>query len=128
MAFLALGCSDKDEFEVSSDIVGKWKLIEVYADPGDGSGKFRPLKSDKVLDFSKNGNFRVVNGDICNINMQSKGSGMSTYTIDSTEIKDHYRLKINHCNLEFSCYVVDDVLTIYYSCIEGCGERFRRVN
>jgi len=128
LALFSLGCSDKEELPVRSDIVGKWKLIEFYADPGNGSGKFTSIKSNKTLEFSSNGDFSVKNGSMCNLDLSSNESRISTYAIDSTDVKDNFRLKIKDCSLELYCSVQGDILTIYFPCIEGCGEKYRRIN
>ncbi|NNJ37670.1 MAG: hypothetical protein HKP23_00325, partial [Flavobacteriaceae bacterium] len=45
---LSLACtSDDPEIE----ILGEWQLVEVLADPGDGSGKFKSVDSNKRITF-----------------------------------------------------------------------------
>ncbi|TMU56611.1 lipocalin family protein [Flagellimonas algicola] len=51
---LVLSCSN-DDIYAESDIVGTWKLIQIKADPGDGSAEFRSVKSEKTIQFKSNG-------------------------------------------------------------------------
>lgn len=51
-----LGLNDfDDEEENENQLIGIWKLIEVLADPGDGSGTFMAFESDKTIEFKDNG-------------------------------------------------------------------------
>jgi len=34
-----------------ADLISKWKLIEMYSDPGDGSGDFETVSSNKTVSF-----------------------------------------------------------------------------
>ena len=50
--FFAIGASlQACTEEETDDLRNKWKLIEVLADPGDGSGTFQPVESDKTISF-----------------------------------------------------------------------------
>ena len=40
--------------------LGTWRLIEVRADPGDGSGTFQPVISSKTVTFETNGTMRLT--------------------------------------------------------------------
>lgn len=45
-------------------IFGEWKLIERLVDPGDGSGEYVPVQSEKKLIFFENGTV-TSNGSLC---------------------------------------------------------------
>ena len=47
-------CTTSDEDQT---IIGQWKLIQVLADPVDGSGVFRDFESNKTITFSNDGTF-----------------------------------------------------------------------
>jgi hypothetical protein len=47
MAFLS-ACNTENQNE---GLVSKWHLIEQLMDPGDGSGTFQPVTSDKTISF-----------------------------------------------------------------------------
>ena len=57
--FLALGflysCDKDDDKSTDKGLIGNWKLIEVLADPGDGSGTFAVVESNKIITFQQNG-------------------------------------------------------------------------
>ncbi|CAM1372363.1 conserved hypothetical protein [Tenacibaculum litoreum] len=56
-------CSN-DEENLETELIGKWKLIEVLADPGDGSGTFEPVESNKTIEFKSDGTL-VTNSSLC---------------------------------------------------------------
>ena len=56
--------SDDSKPADETGIIGKWKLIEQLADPGDGSGTFQPISSERVIEFFSDGTVSV-NGDLC---------------------------------------------------------------
>lgn len=127
LALFTLGCSERDELLGNSDIVGRWKLVEVYADPGDGSGKFKSINSQKTLEFYESGDLTVRNGTICQLDLSDNNSMASIYSIDSTEVDDNFRLKIKDCTQDLYASIQGDILIIYFPCIEGCGEKYRRI-
>ena len=60
LAMFLLNCSSDDSKPSGETaLIGKWKLIEQLADPGDGSGTFQPIESDIVIEFFSNGNVEV---------------------------------------------------------------------
>jgi hypothetical protein len=52
LSALMIASCNKDE----AVITGEWKLIARLMDPGDGSGVFTEVESDKTITFFKNGN------------------------------------------------------------------------
>jgi hypothetical protein len=109
----------------NDSIIGKWKIIEVYADPGDGSGKFRKTDSKKSLEITSDSIF-VKNGNVCNININTQREEKSSYVILSNNTRQV--LKADICSTDLNIKVEKGILTIYYSCIEGCGEKFVRID
>ena len=59
VVLLAVSCNSEDV-----ELVNKWQLIEMLADPGDGSGGFEPVTSNKVIEFWDDGTI-TSNGSIC---------------------------------------------------------------
>jgi len=47
-----LSACNKDDNKSNTSIVGNWKLIEVLEDPGDGSGTFMSVDSEKTITFN----------------------------------------------------------------------------
>lgn len=112
LAVTFFSCSKKDEKRIDSELVGVWKLTEVLADPGDGSGTYHSVNSNKTIEFHSDGTL-TSNGDICNMS--------GTYLLtDST---------INASNCSNSTFKirftkVGSTLILNYPCIEPCGEKY----
>ncbi len=122
MLLVCAACAKEDSLVVSSGLTGTWELREIYADPGDGSGTFQPVTSDKVIVFRPDGSFRS-NGSFCQNLGNTDGEGRGSYSVgDSTLSPD--------CDAPRPLPLVlrGDTLDIYFFCIEGCGERYRKVS
>lgn len=105
----------------NTTIVNKWKLIEQYSDPGDGSGDFNPVESNKTIEFLDNGTV-VSNGSLCIMSYDVDGQTTATYN-DSTIIT-------NNCDYEnFTIYyqLKDNNLILWYPCIEGCAQKYQQI-
>jgi hypothetical protein len=99
---------------VNNNLIGKWKLSESLADPGDGSGTWRvadPLhpsylefKNDGTLSFSP---YNIYNSDRYQI------------ISDSTMIFFRGSESFN-MRYKFS----KTLLSLYAPCIEACGSRY----
>ncbi|MGJ1195530.1 hypothetical protein ACR777_00180 [Sphingobacterium spiritivorum] len=141
-AFLALigltlmACNkDSNNSSENNGITGRWKLVEVYADPGDGSGKYRAVDSKKQLTFKADGTVEVQNGDLCTVSIDSDKKETSSYKIldKNASSGKKNRLVIMSCIVmqndptELSFEIKGDMLTISYLCMEGCGERYKRI-
>lgn len=105
---------DKNNFE----IVSHWKLVEVLADPGDGSGEFEPVESEKIVVFYEDGRI-VSNGNLCNLSTESEESTEGEYS-EATGI-----ISISDCR-EIIYEIDGSVMTLTYQCIEGCQARYVR--
>lgn len=117
---LLFSCDKKEERLISSDIIGTWKLIEVLADPGDGSGEFYGVNSNKLITFHAD-NTLSSNGTICNMSIEANGSSKGTYSlIDST-------ISSANCSaMEITFEIQGRYLIISYPCIEPCQAKFLR--
>jgi hypothetical protein len=102
-------------------LTGTWQLKEVLMDPGNGSGVFTAVSSDKNLVFNTNGNVNS-NGVICDMSIESNTSTAGTYSeIDSTIIS-------TTCpNLILKYEVSGDTLILIYPCIEPCKAKYIKV-
>ena len=120
---LAIGvlvaCS-KEEAE-STD---KWQLIEQLNDPGDGSGVFMPVVSDRTIEFFDNGTI-VSNGDLCSMNATANQETNGTYSET-----DGYIYPDGCFSSEFKILyeVTGDELVLSYPCIEPCQQKYKRVD
>lgn len=108
------------EKEEEPELINSWKLIEVLADPGDGSGTFQPVTSDKVVSFYTDGTV-TSNASICTMQTQAGTPSTGTYsTVDSTITVDD--CVINGFSLTFEVSGVNLILN--YPCIERCSEKY----
>lgn len=66
MLLMIFSCTTKEAKPdiKNQDLIGKWKVIEQLADPGDGSGTFNPIESDRTIQFFSDGTI-TINGDLC---------------------------------------------------------------
>lgn len=116
-----VSCEKKEDVGNSVDLIGKWKLVEVLIDPGDGSGSFSKVDSKKMIEFTSNG--RVTsNGSICVMSNETNLPGEGTFSLtDST-------INAKDCNgflpyeTRFSCK--ENFLYVYYPCVEACIEKY----
>ena len=125
LAALYISCNNDDNSSTPEEIslVGNWKLIEYLADPGDGSGEYIAITSDKTLTFSVNGEI-TSNYSLCNMLVitepEASSGTYSTVTgvIDVPECANAAPLTIN---FEISN---ERNLIIYHPCIEACSEKY----
>ncbi len=117
-AFLFILTSCKKE--ETPELVNSWKLIEILADPGDGSGTFQPVSSNKIISFFANGSV-TSNGQLCNMGTESNASSEGTYAEAETAITP------DNCGIApFVIYYEFDGsnLILNYPCFEACREKY----
>lgn len=121
---LSFSCNSDDDTVTQENLTGEWLLIEVLSDPGDGSGQFRTVESDKRISITDNGTYSS-NGDICSFSTLSGDPSEGSYQEDDngffvdcdSPFPSPVRLNIDNGNL---------ILT--FTCIEPCQQKFRRLN
>lgn len=125
--FLAAGvfiACDKDEEKKEEEKVQpeKWGLVEILSDPGDGSGTFTPVESDKIVEFYADGTI-TSNGNLCMGSVKADNPSTGTYSlVDST-------IKPSNCTTgEIKIFFEknDSTMIISYPCIEPCREKYER--
>ncbi len=100
---------------------GTWKLTEVLADPGDGSGTFNPVNSNKTLTFNSNG-MVTSNGEICSMSVESNKSSTGTFT------ETNFTIQSSYCpDITIGFKVIGNELILTYPCIEPCRLKFIKV-
>lgn len=112
--------SCKNDESISPELTGTWYLTEVLADPGDGSGIFMPVDSNKTITFLSSGivesNESLCQGTII------QGTGLGTYSLqDSTIVPSCPDQEIT-VNILFKIEGANLILT--YQCIEACAEKY----
>lgn len=98
-----------------------WTLIEVLADPGDGSGTFHPTSYQKTITFLANGTFQSSR-PMCQ--MGSANDQPGTGRVDSgTRV-----LVPDECPDWSLHYTYEgEFLIITYPCIEACREKYKQL-
>jgi hypothetical protein len=132
--FICSCTTDDNKPETDIEIFGKWKLIEQYLDPGDGSGTFQSIESNRVIEFFSNGTV-TVNGELCYMSSELGTDESGTFTITSDSAIDaNYDgfITPNTCSFEgakinFSI-TADNTLILWYLCFEGCAQKFQKIN
>ena len=114
---LTLSCA-----KANKELVGKWRLVEVLADPGDGSGEFRPVSSKKTLEFYSDGTVKS-NGQICLMGIEADAPSTGTYSLaDSTIVADECNDWPRKINFEEK----GTTLILNFPCIEPCRAKYRK--
>lgn len=132
LTLLILSCSDNDDV-FSADIpelTGTWLLVEQYSDPGDGSGGFMEVDSEKVIHFLEDGIFKS-NGKLCNLDKTIGPNTLGKYVVNDTLTSfspENYLLP-EGCNfVDYKVHIRFDErsLILAYPCIEGCAQKFKK--
>lgn len=119
---LLVSCS-KDEEPNDTGLIGKWELIEVLNDPGDGSGDFMVVDSDKTIEFFEDGTV-TSNGSLCFNGIDTDMASSGTYSIDEQTINAEgctHGDRLTHFELD------GDILIISYLCIEPCQAKYKKL-
>ena len=114
---LFTSCKKKD----GGSLTGTWELKEVLMDPGNGSGVFTAVSSDKNLVFNTNGNVNS-NGIICDMSIESNTSTSGTYSENDSTI-----ISATCQNLIIKYELSGDTLILIYPCFEACKAKYTRV-
>lgn len=136
LALLFIGfisCTDNDD-EIDTaqpELMGTWLLVEQNVDPGDGSGEFQKVDSEKSIEFLEEGIFKS-NGTFCDMNVESTETSSGTYVINDSIVSqfspENY-LMPEGCDTEeykVSLYIEESALILSYPCIEGCAQKYRK--
>lgn len=118
------GCSKDDDNSRSatSTVIGQWKLIEQLVDPGDGSGTFRKIDSEKILEFSENGIITAYNGSLCQPYSDQEIS-TGTYSLITQGITTN----CDNTNIAFIGFEMkENFLILNFDSNEGFSQKFER--
>ncbi len=122
---------DDDNNSFTDTIIGKWKLIEQLTDPGDGSGTFQTIASDRVIEFFSDGTVSI-NGELCYMGVDVGDTNTGVYEL-FTNTDSNYDGEIvpDNCNLSdvkvnFTLPLSGNLI-LWYQCIEPCAQKFVKV-
>lgn len=127
-----VSCSDNNEtiYTEKTDLQGEWLLVEQYADPGDGSGGFEKVSSEKTIQFFSDGSY-VAEGSLCTMSIEGGSETSGTYTVInelSTYSSNNYVVP-NNCDFEdykVFLHFEGSSLILSYLCIEGCAQKYSK--
>ena len=121
LLFLLLGFAcNSDDPEI--EILGEWQLIEVLADPGDGSGIFKSVNSNKRITFFEDGTY-TSNGIICDFTTQAEEASSGQFTVD----EEGYLIPCSDpISYTIDLQLEDGFLILSFPCIEPCLQKFRK--
>ncbi|RWY47966.1 lipocalin family protein [Mucilaginibacter gilvus] len=122
LILLIAACGKESKFLVNTSLQGKWKLSATYADPGDGSGKYLPVSASNTeyVQFKTDGTLAGT----AFVNYESyaeKDSVTLIFTATDHITKQNFRYSIKGNELTMS--PAGPIM-----CIEGCGERFTKID
>ena len=122
---LFISCNNDDDSELNDDIVGTWKLTEVLADPGNGSGEFRAVNSQKTITLLADGTI-TSNGNLCSMSPEATDPTTGIYSIETSTFQ------ADGCDSfdEDFGYPFDQdgkTLIISYPCFEPCKAKYKKI-
>lgn len=101
-------------------IIGEYKLMEAYVDPGDGNGYFTPVQSDKILTFYSNGTV-MCNGNMCVPTLSTDNPTSGEYSMERLVILS------DDCSSTLRFQSFGDEIIVEYTCIESCDHKYVRL-
>ena len=126
---ILFSCKQNDDSDDSSeiDVIGIWQLIEIYLDPGDASGDFELVDSNKTIEFKIDGTL-ISNGVICQISTDSIESRSATYSIcENTMMSPDCRDNGYGSDITFFIDANNDLVLIH-PCIESCLSKYTKIS
>lgn len=119
IGFIALSSCTKDHNP--SSLIGTWKLKQQLIDPGDGSGEFKNVTSNKKITFKADGTFSS-NGSICYAGTSASEPSEGGYESSNGTLSTN--CGINPMPVTYK--LENKKLIIYYPCDEACQEKFEK--
>ncbi|WP_074405787.1 lipocalin family protein [Aquimarina megaterium] len=121
---ILISCStDENNNSETTELIGQWKLIEQLADPGDGSGTFQSIDSQKVIKFFKNEVITSENGSLCQPYSDEQISS-GTYSLSEKRIITNCQ-NANIAAIGFE--IKDNYLLLHFASNEGFSQKFEKI-
>ena len=128
LALLAFTSCEDDDDAPRIGLIGTWQLDAVLTDPGDGSGEFIRVDSDRLL-FVETDSTYASNSIICNFSTETNMlTVLSTGSYDlaaGTLVPDDCP-SVPPTSTEIGLELIGEELILTYLCIEGCQHRYLR--
>ena len=109
-----------DDDTTGNEIVGVWRLIQISVDPGDGSGSFQNVDTDKTIEFKADGTL-ISNGSICTVSTETGMNSLGTYSLVDFTITSEDCVQTE---LAIRFELVNSTVIVSYPCIEACREKY----
>lgn len=123
LSFLGLlSCNEGNDPGVDVELIGNWRLIEILGDPGDGSGVFTPVDSNKIITFEEGGTISS-NGDLCDMSMNTNTPTTGTYSETDMTFNSS---DCTNPGFNYTFEQTGNTIIIDYPCIEPCRAKFRK--
>ena len=116
-------CSTNNDAQINTDLIGNWKLIEVLVDPGDGSGTFFSIESEKIITFESSG-VLSSNGNLCNMSGNTNNRTIGVYSVSESTFSAS---SCSNTDYKYAFEQEDAILIINYPCIEPCQAKYKKV-
>lgn len=129
-ATVFFGCEkeERTETEPITSIIGTWQLIEIYSDPGDGSGGWNSVENGYKYTFSSNNKFKSDRFSECTNGEYNIDSNQLILNYDcegfTTGIENPQGTFIEEISFTASNMILRPT---YLGCIEGCGWKFKKL-
>ncbi len=123
-SFSMLSCRSDDNSSNADGITGEWKLIEVLVDPGDGSGRFTPVESQKRISIHEDDTFSS-NGAICDLSITT---GEPTQGNVLEDDQGYYLACEEPLTGNVRLSIVNGNLIATFFCIEPCQHKYQRTD
>ncbi|MEP1096105.1 MAG: hypothetical protein ABJG78_13405 [Cyclobacteriaceae bacterium] len=127
LGIMAIVSSCEEDSVDPSELLGTWKLSEVLADPGDGSGIFQPTKENYKITFLPDGKLWMDQGLFCTASLKLFTGSNGSYDTAKSVIVSHecatdeftpeYDYELNAAN----------ELIVHLPCIEPCANKFIKI-
>lgn len=115
-------CNDDDDNGTTSPLVGTWELTAQLADPGDGSGTFSTVSSEKRITFYADGNF-ICNGNICDMSSSTGPPTTGTYDAVAGTLQSE---ACSGATVPYPFVLEGGSLIISYPCFEPCRSKYEK--
>ncbi|NJC27408.1 hypothetical protein [Neolewinella antarctica] len=110
-------------------LTGQWQLIEVLADPGDGSGTFQPVTSSRTIEFLTDSTYQS-NSIICEFTTETNSLTVLTdgkFNLDELLLSPEDCRNVPPLQAPLGMSFADGDLILEYLCIEPCLQKFRKL-
>ncbi len=115
-------CNKYDASNSNTTLIGTWELIAVLADPGDGSGTFSSVESEKIITFESGGTI-TSNGTLCDMSINSNNMTSGTYSISESSFNSS---DCTNPDYNYTFEQNENILIIQYPCFEPCQAKYRK--